>query len=288
MLTVLSPAKALDEHSPLPTAKHSLPRLVERARPLAAAMDRLGPAGIGSLLSLSPKLAELNAGRFRTWTVEHSPANSRPAVCTFAGDVYRALDAAGFSARDFAWAQGRLRILSGLYGLLRPLDLIQPYRLEMGTELAGLGNLAGSDAGPDAAPAENGPAGYRSLAGYWRGVVTDLLEDDLAGRRPRALLNLASPEYAAAVDTDRLTDEAGVNVVTPRFCDWSRGQYRVVGFFAKRARGAMAGWVVRRRVGTVKALSEFGELGYRHAPEMSTAQQPVYVRDVPDRPAGPA
>lgn len=261
---VISPAKTLDFVSPLPTPKHTFARLIEGAQPLARAMDKVGASGIERLMSLSPQLAELNANRFAAWTPEHTTANSRPALCAFDGDVYKGLDAASLGARDFTWAQNHLRILSGLYGLLRPLDLIQPYRLEMGTSIATL------DADLAAAT---------SVARYWRDRVTELVIADLPASEPKVLLNLASSEYAAALDTKRLAGEASVSTITPKFCDLVRGQYKVVGFFAKRARGAMAGWVVRQRVKAAKSLTSFDALGYRYEPNASTPAEPLFVRD---------
>ncbi len=267
MLAVISPAKRLDFDSPLQTKKHSQPRLLASAKPLAKAMSQVGPAGIAKMMSLSPQLGELNADRFAAWESEHDSTNARPALFSFAGDSYIGLNAAGFSGHDINRAQNRLRILSGLYGLLRPLDLIQPYRLEMGTSIAALG--------VDSAT---------SLPKYWRQQVTDLIISDLEQHTPqtqgaRALLNLASPEYAAAFDAQRLSEEADVRVISPRFKDLVRGQYKVVGFFAKKARGAMAGWMVRDNVRTLKALKSFDTLGYRFDPDTSTATEPVFVRD---------
>ena len=276
MLTVISPAKRLDFESPLPTkklptAKHSQPRLLKSARPLATAMAKVSPGAMAKMMSLSPQLSELNAERFAQWRPQHGQANARPALCAFDGDVYQGLDAASFTGRDFTRAQNRLRILSGLYGLLRPLDLIQPYRLEMGTSIAALG------------------VGSPSLPKYWSEQVTDLIIADLAQHTPksqgaRALMNLASPEYAAAIDTQRLSEQADVRIISPRFKDQTADGYKVMGLFAKFARGAMAGWLVRNNVRTLKALQEFGELGYRYDPDTSTPEEPVYMRAKSDRP----
>ncbi len=283
MLTVISPAKRLDFDSKLPRTvpakKHSQPRLVADAVPLAEAMAKVGADGIAQMMSLSPQLGELNADRFSAWSAEHNQANARPALCAFDGDVYKGIDAASFTGHDFNRAQNRLRILSGLYGLLRPLDLIQPYRLEMGTSIGALGVGA-------ATGAANGTAGkpVKSLPRYWQQTVTDLIISDLAQHTPsthgsQVLVNLASPEYAAAVDTKKLRDDAGIRIVSPRFKDLVRGEYKVVGFFSKTARGAMAGWMLRNNVRSARALKDFDALGYRYEPAMSSADEPVFVRD---------
>ncbi len=256
MLTVLSPAKSLDYDSPRATRKHTQPRLLEESAGLIDVMRGKSPADIASLMHISDDLAHLNATRYAEYTDEHTPGNARQAVLAFNGDVYQGLAAATFDARDFTEAQKSLRILSGLYGLLRPLDLIQPHRLEMGTRLA----------------TERGA----SLYDWWGTRVTDLLADDLAAS-PGApvLVNLASAEYAKVLHLDRLD----ARVVTPRFEDEDRsGTPRVVSFYAKRARGTMAAWLVRNRVRTAAKLFDFAEDGYSLDDARSTREQPVFVR----------
>ena len=256
MLTVLSPAKSLDYDSPRATRKHTQPRLLEQSAGLIDVMRGKSPADIASLMHISDDLAHLNATRYAEYTDEHTPGNARQAVLAFNGDVYQGLAAATFDARDFTEAQKSLRILSGLYGLLRPLDLIQPHRLEMGTRLA----------------TERGA----SLYDWWGTRVTDLLADDLAAS-PGApvLVNLASAEYAKVLHLDRLD----ARVVTPRFEDEDRsGTPRVVSFYAKRARGTMAAWLVRNRVRTAAKLFDFAEDGYSLDDARSTREQPVFVR----------
>ena len=256
MLTVLSPAKSLDYDSPRATRKHTQPRLLEESAGLIDVMRGKSPADIASLMHISDELAHLNATRYADFTAEHTARNARPAVLAFNGDVYQGLNAASFDTRDLTEAQKTVRILSGLYGLLRPLDLIQPHRLEMGTRLA----------------TERGA----SLYDWWGTRVTDLLADDLAAS-PGApvLVNLASAEYAKVLRLDDLD----ATVVTPRFEDRDpKGNPRVVSLFAKRARGTMAAWLVRHRVRSAAKVSEFSADGYVLDEARSTRTTPVFVR----------
>jgi hypothetical protein len=257
VLIVVSPAKSLDFESPLATKRRSEPRLLERSRELAGIMVTKSRAEIGSLMSLSPQLAELNAQRFNDWQEDPDPEATRPAVLAFDGDVYRGLDAPGtFGERDFTHAQKTLRILSGLYGLLRPLDQIQPHRLEMGTKLS---NPRGAD-----------------LYDFWGDQITETLRADLEDSPgSSALINLASHEYFRAVKAKNLD----TRVVSPRFLDAANGdEPKMISFYAKRARGAMSGWIVRERVKSVRALREFDGLGYRYDADRSGADSPVFVR----------
>lgn len=256
VLTVISPAKTLDLTSKLPTTRHSEPRLVAESSQLIEVMRTKSPEQIAQLMHISDDLAHLNAARYQDYEPTHSPENSRPAALTFAGDVYQGLAATTFTERDLTEAQKTLRILSGLYGLLRPLDLIQPHRLEMGTRLA--------------------TARGRTLYDWWGSTVTDLLAEDLAASPgTKVLVNLASQEYFAVVDPQRL----GIKVISPRFEDRGRdGVPRVVSFHAKRARGTMAAWLIRNRVRTVSALQDFTGNGYTWDPTRSTPEVPVFVR----------
>jgi cytoplasmic iron level regulating protein YaaA (DUF328/UPF0246 family) len=259
VLIVVAPAKALDFESPLPTRKFSEPEMLDRSRELVSVMRRKSPDELSAMMSISPTLGELNFERFQDWSPPFTRKNARPAVLAFNGDTYLGLDArATFGERDYTHAQKVLRILSGLHGVLRPLDLIQPYRLEMGSRVR----------------TERG----NSLYEFWGGDVTDRLNADLAGSPGSPLLvNLASHEYFSVVQPERIEGR----VVSPRFEDASGdGEHRVVGFFAKRARCAMAGWLIRERVKSARALIEFDGLGYRHAPEASSADEPVFRRRI--------
>ena len=257
MLALLSPAKTLDLESALPTRKHTQPRLLDESRRLIDVMVTRSPDEIASLMDISDDLAELNARRYRDFELPFTPRNARPAVLTFAGDVYQGMAVRErFRERDYTEANKTLRILSGLYGLLRPLDLVQPYRLEMGVRLrTGRG---------------------RSLYDWWGERITDLVRADLAeSPGPNILVNLASHEYFSAVDADALD----TRLISPRFEDEdARGRYRVVSFSAKRARGEMAAWLVLNRVRSAKAITEFDAGGYRYAREESTPDLPVFRR----------
>ncbi len=258
MLTVLSPAKSLDYSSKLPTKKHTQPRLLDGAGPLVYQLAAMTPDELGRLMGISDDLAGLNAERFREFAVPFEPGRERPAVLAFDGDVYTGMQAKTFGERDFTEAQKTVRILSGLYGLLRPLDLIAPYRLEMGTKL-------------------DTPAG-KGLYAYWGERVTELLADDLAeSPGPPVLVNLASNEYFGVVDTKALS----AKVISPRFLDAPQSdpsELKVISFFAKQARGAMASWLVRERIRSPRKLKEFDGLGYAYDERRSTPSEPTFVR----------
>jgi len=257
LLIVVSPAKSLDYESKVPTRKSSEPRMLDDAACLIEVMRTKSPDEVARLMSISEDLATLNVERYHDWEPPFTRRNARPALLAFAGDVYIGMDPRGrFDERDYTHAQKTLRILSGLYGLLRPLDLIQPYRLEMGTKVTN-------------------PRG-RDLYEFWGNRITDALAEDLASSPgPEVLVNLASNEYFKAVRPKRL----GARVVTPTFLDArDLDEPKIVSFFAKRARGALAGWIIRNRVRSIKALADFDELGYRFAPERSRPDRPVFVR----------
>lgn len=264
VIVLLSPAKSLDYESPLATRKHTEPRLLDEAGELIDVMRTKSVADIAALMSISDELAALNAQRYADFTTPFTTKNARAAVLAFDGDVYQGLDAAKtFDARDFTEAQKTLRILSGLYGVLRPLDLMQPYRLEMGTKLR-------TDRGA-------------TLYAWWGDTISRLLAEDLdASPGARVVVNLASQEYFGAVRPAVLD----ARVIAPRFEDTNaQGKRSVVSFYAKRARGIMAGWIVRNRVRTASALTGFDADGYRFDERASSADEPVFVRSFADRPA---
>ena len=258
MLIVVSPAKSLDYESPLPTKKHSEPALLDHAQELVGVMAKKSPSDISSLMSVSASLGELNHERFQDWERPFTVDNARPALLAFTGDVYLGMDPANtFTERDYTHAQKTLRILSGLYGVLRPLDLMQPYRLEMGTRL----------------PTARGDDLYT----FWGDTITDRLNTDIAAS-PGAdvLVNLASNEYFGSVNAAKID----ARIVAPTFLDSKDGgPYKIVSFFAKRARGAMAGWIIRIRIKSVGALHDFDGMGYRYDAERSRVDQPVFVRE---------
>lgn len=257
MLILLSPAKSLDYESKLPTRKRSEPRLLDRSEELIDVMRTKSVDEVAEMMEISPDLAELNVRRYADFHTPFTAKNARPAVLAFDGDVYRGMDAKGsFDERDFSEAQKTVRILSGLYGVLRPLDLVQPYRLEMGVKLR-------TDRGD-------------TLYDYWGDTITEVLNADLAGSPgPELVVNLASGEYFRSVDTKRLDG----TLVSPRFLDQApNGEYRIISFSAKWARGAMAAWMVRNRVRSARALRAFDVAGYRYDPSRSTPSEPTFAR----------
>ncbi|MFK8051839.1 MAG: peroxide stress protein YaaA [Woeseiaceae bacterium] len=255
MIILLSPAKTLDYETPAPLAKTSEPEFVEDSATLIRGLKKQSVSDIRSLMKLSPTLAELNVARYQAWKKTPDHAATKQAIFAFKGDVYQGFEADSLSARDINWAQKRIRILSGLYGVLKPLDRMQPYRLEMGTRLK---TQAGA-----------------SLYDFWGDRLTRRLASELDGVTPKACINLASNEYFKAVDPSGL----GAKLVTPKFLDFSRGEYRFLSFFAKRARGLMARWLVTERVTTLKSLVDFDVQGYRYSESHSQDGQPTFIRD---------
>lgn len=254
MLTVISPAKTLDYESPVPSLSTTQPRLLGDSAELVEQARELSPAQLASLMKVSDRIAHLNAERFAEWSTPFNEDNARPALFTFKGDVYAGLDASRFSADDLQAAQQRLRILSGLYGVLRPLDLMQPYRLEMSTRLD---NERGKD-----------------LYEFWGETITNLLREDLEAANTVVLLNLASNEYFKSVHLDKLPGP----VIQPVFQDEKNGRYKVISFYAKKARGRMAAWVLQQGIVTPEELKRFDEDGYRYHAESSTDLRPVFRR----------
>lgn len=257
MLTLLSPAKTLDFSCCADGLPTSAPRFEYDIEVLLKRCKKLGAPTLRKMMNLSRPLAELNRQRFQDMELPCTLDNSKPSVLVFAGDVYRGLDAASLSKRDMRWAQGRLRILSGFYGLLRPLDLIQPYRLEMGTRLS---NTRG-----------------KNLYKFWGHRLVDSLNAEHAERPVAAVLNLASNEYSRAVPIGRLDPP----MVTALFQEVRDGALRTISFSAKRARGLMARFVVKNRAVTPDALKGFAEEGYRFRDDLSTAERLLFVRDQP-------
>lgn len=258
MLTVISPAKTLDYTSPLATEKSTQPELLDQSELLIGKLRKLSPPKVAELMKLSDKLANLNFGRYLDWHQPFTPENSRQAILAFKGDVYTGLEAEKFSEKEFEFAQQHLRILSGLYGVLRPLDLMQPYRLEMGTRL----KVGRKD----------------NLYQFWGDQISELLNQQLKSIKSETLVNLASDEYFKSVNLKELNAE----VVTPVFKDLKSGQYKIISFFAKKARGIMASWMIRNRVDDANQLRDFAEAGYRFSLENSDAGRLVFLRDPSD------
>lgn len=254
MLVLISPSKTLDYTSPLVTGQHSYPELLDHSQQLVDEMCKLSLAQIASLMSLSDKLAALTATRFHEWQTDFSSDNARPAVLAFKGDVYIGLDAKHFEDEDFVFAQQHLRILSGLYGVLRPLDLMQPYRLEMGIRLA---NSRGKD-----------------LYSFWGDIITDKLNSVITAQRYDMVINLSSDEYFKSVNHNKLNGR----IIKPVFLDEKNGNFKVISFYAKKARGLMARYIIKNRILAAEQLFNFDADGYYYDETLSSASQPVFKR----------
>ena len=256
MLMVISPAKKLDYESSPTTQLFSDADFLNDAEELITQLRELTPPGVAELMKISDKLGDLNFGRYLDWDKNLNLDNARQALLAFKGDVYVGLAAETMSEQDLQWSQNRLRILSGLYGLLRPLDLIKAYRLEMGTRFA---NGRGKD-----------------LYEFWGSKITDALNEVLAGQPMPTLVNLASNEYFKSVQVDKLNAE----IITPVFKDWKGDKYKVISFYAKKARGSMVGYAIRERIEDVELLKQFDGEGYSYNAAMSSAREWVFTRDL--------
>lgn len=254
MLILLSPAKSLDYTTPPQVAEFTLPVFLKQSETLIKQLRKLSPADIAGLMDLSDQLALLNFNRYADWHLPFTPENAKQAVLAFDGDVYDGLAARTMSADDLAFAQRQVRILSGLYGLLRPLDLMQPYRLEMGTRFA---NKAGKD-----------------LYAFWGETLLAAINAELAAMPRPVVVNLASEEYFKAAVGRKI---AGT-VIQPVFEDWKNGKYKIISFYAKRARGLMTRYAVLNRLSEPEDLKDFDLDGYAHAPEVSDATTWVFRR----------
>lgn len=253
MIYLLSPAKTLDYESEVPSLRATMPRFLEHSAELAGIMKKLKPADLEKLMGISRKLAELNAERFDDWRADYSKPEGRQAVLAFKGDVYRGLAVEDWGKEDFSEAQKSIRILSGLYGILRPLDLMLPYRLEMGKKVA--------------------TSRGTNLYHFWGGLLTESLNKELRVVGD-AVINLASNEYFSAVKAKELK----APVITPVFKDWKNGKYKVISFFAKKARGEMAAWAVRKRIKAPAGLKRFTGGGYKFDKEQSDGTTWVFTR----------
>jgi cytoplasmic iron level regulating protein YaaA (DUF328/UPF0246 family) len=257
MLFLLSPAKSLDYETPIdPAQTHTTPLFVKQSKELITLLRTQSPLQISELMSLSDKLAALNVARYQAWSTRATVKNARQAVLAFDGDVYGGLDARSLGSEDLAWSQEHVCILSGLYGVLRPLDLMQPYRLEMGTRLA---NAHGRD-----------------LYHFWGTQIADYLNTRLRTDISPVVINLASQEYFRAVDTKALK----ARVVECVFEDYKNGQYKIISFFAKRARGLMARYAITHQLVTPEQLRAFDGDGYAWSAALSTPERMVFRRQV--------
>jgi cytoplasmic iron level regulating protein YaaA (DUF328/UPF0246 family) len=254
MIIVVSPAKSLDFDSPAKTKKYSEPQFLEDSSVLMNELQKYQPERLSELMHISEALSELNFNRNANWQLPFTPENAKQAVFAFQGDVYQGMNAQDYCAAEINFAQKHLRILSGLYGILKPLDLIQPYRLEMGSKFK---NARG-----------------KNLYEFWGSKLTDHINAELAVQKTKLLINLASNEYFSAVKAKAV----GGEIVTPVFKDFSAGKYKVVSFFAKKARGEMVTHIVKNKITKADELLEFSAGGYRYSKTESTPNKPVFLR----------
>lgn len=255
MLFVLSPAKNLNEKDPAPSSAYSQPELLDQAEILMQEVRRLAPHEIAELMHVSDKIALLNAERNAAWHTPFTPENAKQAVFMFNGDVYEGLNAPSLSEQQIQWLQHNVRLLSGLYGLLKPLDLMQPYRLEMGTALA---NQRG-----------------KNLYEFWGSRITEALNASLSVQNSRTLVNLASQEYFKSVQPAKLH----ADIITPVFKDAKNGQYKIISFYAKRARGLMVRYAAEHNISEAEQLKSFDYEGYRYNEAASNAKEWVFLRE---------
>lgn len=256
MLFLLSPAKSLDYESPLGELPHTLPQFLDRSERLIGVLRKKSPAQLSRLMDISDNLATLNAGRYAAWSPKFTAGNSRQAVLAFDGDVYDGLQARNLKPSDLDWAQEHLCILSGLYGVLRPLDRMQPYRLEMGTALT-VGRA-------------------KSLYQFWGPAIAEHLNERLAADKSPVVVNLASQEYFRSVDLKTLK----ARVIECVFEEGRGGAFKVISFFAKKARGLMARHAIMKRIDNPRKLEGFSLEGYAFAPAASTPDRLVFRRTI--------
>ena len=254
MIIVISPAKTLDfESSPI-TQEHTQPDFLDDSAQLIDELRKLEPDQIGKLMSISPKLAILNSNRYFAWKRPFNMDNAKQAVLAFKGDVYTGLDADTLTAAELAFAQNHLRILSGLYGVLRPLDLIQAYRLEMGTQF-------------------KNPRG-NNLYEFWGDKITQALNQDLKKQKTNILINLASIEYFQSIQPNKLN----ARIITPIFKDQKNGVYKIISFFAKKARGLMNRYIIQNKLTDPENIKRFDFAGYRFSEDASNQDEWIFTR----------
>jgi cytoplasmic iron level regulating protein YaaA (DUF328/UPF0246 family) len=255
MLILISPAKTLDFETPALTRTATQPALLEQSQLLIDGLQKMTPDSISALMNISENLGNLNFERYMDWHTPFTKDNAKQALLAFKGDVYTGLEAESFSADDYKFAQQHLRILSGLYGVLRPLDLMQPYRLEMGTKFQ---NSRGTD-----------------LYQFWGDSITEQHNNQINSLKTDTLLNLASNEYFKAVNKNLLNAE----IISPAFKDLKNGKYKIISFYAKKARGLMSAWVIQKGITDPKQLKKFKAAGYRYNADMSAPNAPTFTRD---------
>ena len=254
MLIVLSPAKTLD-YSVDPKSNHTAPQFLSQSSKLIKTLKEKEPKDIASLMGLSDKLATLNFDRYQSWKAAKSvSSDAKPSMLVFKGDVYQGLNAEDFSNKDLKFAQKHLRILSGLYGILRPMDIMKPYRLEMGTKLE--------------------TSKGKNLYEFWGELVQNNVIDHLSSQKSDLLINLASIEYFSVLG--KMPEF--INVVSPVFKDYKSGKYKIISFYAKKARGLMASWIIQNKITDFEELINFDTDGYKYSKAESTTSEPVFLR----------
>lgn len=259
MLILLSPAKTLDFDSSPKRKRTTVPRLMDQTAELAQVLKVFSPSELGALMGVSDKLAQLNFDRFQDFEIPMPKAGTRPAIDAFQGDVYTGLQAESFTDKQIDYAQSHLRILSGLYGVLRPLDRMLPYRLEMGTRL-------------------KTPYG-KDLYAFWGDHLQKLLQKDLNAAGGKTVLNLASKEYWRSARMEGLRESnSGLQIVAPVFKERRGGELKQITLFAKQARGLMAAWAIRQKAKTPAKLTRFDAEGYQYVPDLSSPERPLFVR----------
>lgn len=254
MLICISPAKTLDYATPPVTDRYTKPGFLDQSAELIAELRNYSSLDIAELMKLSVKLSDLNFDRYEAWREEVDTSTGKQAVLAMKGDVYTGLDAETLSQEDLDYAQDHLRILSGLYGLLRPLDLMRPYRLEMGTKLK---NEKGKD-----------------LYAFWGSTITEALNKAMAEQGDDVLINLASNEYFKSVKPKQVAGR----VITPQFKENKNGNYKILGVYAKRARGLMSRFIIQNRLETPDHIKDFTEDGYVFNPDLTQGDQWVFTR----------
>lgn len=256
MIAVISPAKTLNFEAGVRNKKSSVPDHLDKTELLIKKLRGLSKRKICELMDISDNLAELNAERYQDWEIQKLKEEGKPAIAVFKGDVYLGMQADKFNSKDLDYAQEHLLILSGLHGYLRPLDFILPYRLEMGTSIS-IGK-------------------HKNLYSYWGDEISPYLNSKLEGHKEKVLLNLASDEYFKAIRSSRLQ----YPVQHVEFKDKKNGQYKMISFFAKKARGTMAAYIIRNRIDKLEDLKEFKTGGYRFNPELSKGNTWTFTRDM--------
>lgn len=254
MLIVISPAKTLDFETPPKVPAFSIPEFLDDSAELIDELRAFEPHRLSEMMGISPKLAQLNCNRYHAWSLPFTSSNAKQAALAFKGDVYTGLDADNLNADDLQYAQNHLRILSGLYGVLKPLDLMQPYRLEMGTRLE---TRRGKD-----------------LYAFWDDRINAALNGELRKLEVPVLVNLASNEYFKSVKPEKLA----ARIITPVFKEERNGTYKMISFFAKKARGLMSRYIIRNRLADPADINDFDLEGYRYNNTLSGADRPVFTR----------